>query len=373
MVMSGTVAYHMARSWKGSMRENGFRGIGGLAQALTSGLAKGRGTSIARLRAEWPTIVGPELARNTRPETLIAGRGGRSGTALRLRVSGAAALEVQHMTSQLVERVNAYFGHKAIDDIRLMQGAIARAPLPAARPKPDPETVKQAAKKVTDVKDSELRTALARLGARIAASRRGVLVGALGALFVSDRSRAQAVTEDKALAILPSDHVLGKPDAPNIIIDYFSLTCPHCANFSAAVMPTLRREWIDTGKVKFVYRHFPSDSVATHAAQLAEGAGRQKFFDAVSILFRTQLDWLTTPDPEAEMIKGMAEVGLSPEAAKACFSDDKLLDKVVADVLSGQALKVRATPTVFVNEYNYGNPGSGSPEAISAILRQVGR
>ena len=110
---------------KGSMRENGFRAIGGLAQRLTSGIAKGRGASIARLRAEWTAIVGPDLARITRPEALLSGRGARAGAngagkALRLRVAGAAALEVQHKSGQLVERVNAYFGHKMIDDIRLV-------------------------------------------------------------------------------------------------------------------------------------------------------------------------------------------------------------------------------------------------------------
>ena len=123
------------------MRENGFRAIGGLAQRLTSGIAKGRGASIARLRAEWTAIVGPDLARITRPEALLSGRGARAGAnaagkALRLRVAGAAALEVQHKSGQLVERVNAYFGHKMIDDIRLVQGVIAARPAPKPTPAP---------------------------------------------------------------------------------------------------------------------------------------------------------------------------------------------------------------------------------------------
>src|SRR6516225_9870845 len=110
------------------MRENGFRAVGGLAQRLTSGLAKGRSASIARLRAEWSAVVGADLARLCRPEALTASRGARSskgaskgaGKILRLRVPGAAALEIQHMAGQIVERVNGYFGHKMIDDIRLV-------------------------------------------------------------------------------------------------------------------------------------------------------------------------------------------------------------------------------------------------------------
>jgi hypothetical protein len=354
------------------MRENGFRAIGGLAQQLTSGLAKGRGTSIARLRVDWPAIVGPELARTTRPEALLAGRGARAGKALRLRVSGAAALEVQHMTGQIVERVNGYFGHKAVDDIRLVQGTIAQPPPPRPLRAPDPATMARMEGRVAEVKDPELRAALARLGARIATGRRSVVIGVLGALFFADRPpRAQSMAVDKLLAALPSDHVLGKPNAPNIIIDYFSLTCPHCANFSAAVLPVVKREWIDTGRARFIYRHFPSDSVATHAAQLAEGAGRAKFYDAVSALFRAQVDWLTASDPESEMVKAVGEVGLSVAAARACFADERLLDKVIADVQSGQTLQVKATPTLFINEQNYGSPAGA--EGISAILRQVGR
>src|SRR4029077_18623222 len=94
------------------MRENGFRAIGGLAQRLTSGIAAhrgkgGRGASIARLRTEWTAIVGPDLARITQPEALLAGRGARAGgkgpgKVLRLRVPGASALEIQHKTGQRV-------------------------------------------------------------------------------------------------------------------------------------------------------------------------------------------------------------------------------------------------------------------------------
>src|SRR6185312_2748963 len=116
--------------------------------------------------------------------------------------------------------------------------------------------------------------------------------------------RAQEPTEEqaKALAVQPDDHVLGKTDAPNLIIDYFSLTCPHCANFQTAVLPGLRRDWIDSGKAKFVYRHFPSDSIATHASELAECACSSRFFETMDVLLRTQVDWLTSNDPEGEMV-----------------------------------------------------------------------
>src|SRR5260370_27776593 len=144
------------------MRENGFRAIGGLAQRLTSGMAKGRGTSIARLRAEWSAIVGPELARVSRPEALLAVRG-RSGKALRLRVAGAAAPEIQHKAAQLVERVNGYFGHKIIADIRLLQGAIPAPTAPPPTAAPDPQAAAHAAERAPSAKVPPLPAARARL------------------------------------------------------------------------------------------------------------------------------------------------------------------------------------------------------------------
>jgi protein-disulfide isomerase len=357
------------------MRENGFRAIGGLAQRLASGMAqrrggKSRGASVAQLKAEWSAIVGQELARVSQPEALLAGRGGKAGKALRLRVTGVAALEVQHSSGQVVERVNAYFGHRFIDEIRLVQGAIARAPMPRSLPAPDPQLVQRMAGKVAEVKDPELRAALARLGARIQSSRRGVVLGLLGAFAAARQPRAQGTDTDKLLAVMPGDHVLGKVDAPNIIIDYFSLTCPHCANFHAAVLPQLRREWIDTGRARFVYRHYPSDSIATHASQFAECGGPDRFFTIIGALFSTQVDWLTAPDPEGELVKVAGKAGVT--GVDGCLANDQLLDKIVADVQSGQALKVRATPTLFINEQFYGNPAGGA-DGINAILSQVRR
>jgi len=376
MAMQEGVSYHAA------MREGGFRKVGGLAQKLASGLVQtrsGKGqsaSSITRLRADWGAIVGAEVAHSSQPEALIPGRGGHAGAkVLRLRVSSAAALDIQHMSGLLVERVNAYFGHRRIDDIRLVQGTIARRALTSRRVAPlSPEISARLDEEVArQVQDPDLRAALARLGSRIAATgRRSVLLGALGALLVARRPRAQSEGAAKNLAALPGDHILGKPDAPNIIVDYFSLTCPHCANFNAAVLPTIKREWIDNGSTKLIMRHFPSDSVATHASLLAECAGPDKFYESLDILFRAQVDWLTAEDPESGMTKALGSLGVTVSRAKACFEDDRLLAKIIADVQSGQALRVNSTPSLFINEQFYGMPADGAA-GITSILRQVAR
>ena len=355
------------------MREKGFRAVGGLAQRLTSGLTEkrsakrggGRGTSIARLRVEWSAIVGADLARVTQPDALLAGRG--PGKVMRLKVEGAAALEVQHRGAQIVERLNAYFGHRLIDDIRLVQAPLSHKPPPRVLPRPDAPTMQRIESSAAEVKDPELRAALVRLGARIAASRRGVVLGLLGAAMLPKAPRAQEDI-DKLLDVLPGDHVLGKAEAPNVIIDYFSLTCPHCANFHAAVLPKVKSEWIDTGRARFVYRNFPSDSIATRASLLAE-CGGPRFFETIDVLFKSQVEWLTAPKPEEELLKVMERAGLP---ARDCVSNGRLFDKVVGDVQSGQALGVKFTPTLFINQQKYGNP-EGGVLGIDAILRQVGR
>jgi protein-disulfide isomerase len=363
------------------MRENGFRALGGLAQRLTGSLtekrgpgkggSKGRGTAIARLRVEWTSIVGSDLARVTEPDAMLADRG--SGKMLRLKVEAAMALEIQHRAPQIVERLNAHFGHRLIDDIRLVQTSLAPRPVPPVRPaqpKPDASTLQQFERRAAEVSDPKLRAALVRLGARIASRRdvvRGAGLGLFAVLVRSERSRADDDV-DKLLGVRPGDHVLGKADAPNIIIDYFSLTCPHCANFQVAVLPKVKSEWIDTGRARFVYRHFPSDQVATQASLLAE-CRPVSFFDTVDLLFKSQVDWLTARQPEEALIGVMERAGLP---ARDCLSDSRLFDKVVGDVQSGQALGVKFTPTLFINEQKYGNPEGGSL-GIDAILHQVGR
>lgn len=364
---------------KGSMREKGFRAVGGLAQQLASGLSlKGRkgataaGAPLARLKAEWAAIVGTEIARVSRPDALLASRAGRAvgvGKVLRLRVAGAASLEIQHRANQLVERVNGYFGHRFIDEIRLVQGGIALPPVPRPPPALDPLSAARLTSQVDPVRDPELKAALARLGTRIVASRRNMILGIAGAVLGGRATRAQDLSDDqKLLTVRPSDHVIGREDAPNLIIDYFSLTCPHCANFALAVLPAVRKQFVETGQARFVYRHFPSDSVATHASQLAECAGPGKFFETIELLFHTQVDWLTASDPEAEMVKILGEHGT---AAGDCFANDQLLDKIIDDVQTGQMLNVRQTPTLFINGQNWANPGSA--EAIGKILQESAR
>src|SRR5689334_18125026 len=114
----------------------------------------------------------------------------------------------------------------------------------------------------------------------------GVYLGTRPASSVLAPGAVPASPEIAALlAVQPNDHVLGKPDAPITLLEYASLTCPHCAHFDTEVLPKLKEKWIDTGKVKLIYRDFPLDDAALKAAQLAECSGNERYFAMLDLIF----------------------------------------------------------------------------------------
>lgn len=180
-----------------------------------------------------------------------------------------------------------------------------------------------------------------------------------------------AATPDKAalMAVLPTDHVLGDPKAPVTIIEYASLTCSHCAHFHTQILPDLKKKWIDTGKVKLVYRDFPLDQVAVKAAQIAECAGKDKYFGVLDIIFRGQPQWATGADPVAELAKPLRIAGLGDAEIKACLANDAMMNAVLNDYRSGETLGVNATPTLFIGGQLY--RGSRSVEDIDGVLAKL--
>jgi protein-disulfide isomerase len=160
---------------------------------------------------------------------------------------------------------------------------------------------------------------------------------------------ALPATAQEALKPTPEDHVLGKRDAPITIVEYASLTCPHCATFHNETLPKLKADWIETGKAKLVYRHFPFDRAALGAAQIAECGGEDKFFSFLDVLFRQQQSW-ARGEPLANLTR-LAKLGGIPEAqAQACLQDEKLANKIVAVRLQAEKeLGVNSTPTFFIN------------------------
>jgi protein-disulfide isomerase len=162
---------------------------------------------------------------------------------------------------------------------------------------------------------------------------------------------------DSALAAMVAkpvslpDMALGPANAPVSIVEYSSLTCPHCADFAANVFPMLQSKYIDTGKVRFVSREFPLEIKAVGASMLARCAANgnaQKYFDATAMLFKQQQAVFEHTTETLKSVGG--KFGMSEEAVETCIKDNALLDKIKADQdFAYETLKVDATPTFFIN------------------------
>lgn len=168
-----------------------------------------------------------------------------------------------------------------------------------------------------------------------------------------DGPAAQAIDPaDLATASPLGDMALGVASAPVTIIEYASMTCPHCAAFHRTVFPELKAQYIDTGTVRFVFREFPVDPVAATCAMLARCIAEEdprKYHAAVDGLFATQDTW--TASNTTDQLRGIArQAGLSDDSFNACVADKRLLAGMQQSRDHAfNKLKVDATPTFFVN------------------------
>jgi protein-disulfide isomerase len=147
------------------------------------------------------------------------------------------------------------------------------------------------------------------------------------------------------------DLVMGKADAPITIVEYASQTCGHCGNFHTKVLPDLKKKYIDTGKVKLVYREFPLDNLSAAASMLARCAGGDKTLPLASILYAKQEEWaFTRNNPVPELFKFAKQAGFTQESFDKCLTDQKLLDELTAGrERAAEKFGVSGTPAFFIN------------------------
>jgi protein-disulfide isomerase len=177
---------------------------------------------------------------------------------------------------------------------------------------------------------------------------------------------ANANTES-LLAPTGQDRVLGKIEAPITIVEYASLSCPHCAHFANAVLPKLKEKWIDTGKAKLVLRAFPLDEPALRAEMVARCAPPERYYPLVETLFATQDKWVVAKDWQAALQHIAQLAGVPRTKFEACIADKKLEDQVAQSRLTAaQQLSVNSTPTFFVNGKKY--DGEPTLEAFDKLL-----
>ena len=163
------------------------------------------------------------------------------------------------------------------------------------------------------------------------------------------------------------DESLGAANAPVTIIEYASMTCSHCAHFDELTLPKLKEKYIDTGRVRFIFREFPFDPVAAGAFMLARCAGPGKFFPMIELLFRTQQTW-AVDHPLQPMLATVRQAGFTEDSFKACLANQKVLDGIEwVRARGADKFKIDATPTFFVNGERVN--GAVSFEEMEKVIR----
>jgi protein-disulfide isomerase len=147
------------------------------------------------------------------------------------------------------------------------------------------------------------------------------------------------------------DISLGRTDAPNTIVEYASMTCPHCAQFHTMVLPQLEEKYIDTGQARLILREFPLDGLAMAAFMLARCAGPDRYYPMVNALFETQKTWAAPgTDGKEKLLLIARQAGFSKEKFDQCLADKELFNKIVETRRrANEDFGVDATPSFFVN------------------------
>jgi protein-disulfide isomerase len=153
-----------------------------------------------------------------------------------------------------------------------------------------------------------------------------------------------------AQTIGPDDRTIGPEDAPITIIEYASMTCPHCARFHQDTYPDLKAQWIDNGKARYVFRHFPLDGLALRASALSECMEGERFFGFLDLLFSSQQTWARASDPIATLQDLAKQAGLDEEASGACLSDDVTITRVLTQRKeAADEFDINSTPSFVIN------------------------
>ncbi|MER8991669.1 DsbA family protein [Mesorhizobium sp. M0482] len=176
-------------------------------------------------------------------------------------------------------------------------------------------------------------------------------------------------TVDMAALLKPGalpDMQLGKDDAKITIVEYASMTCPHCAHFAETTFPELKTKYIDTGKARYILREFPFDPSAEAGFMLAR-CSKDNYFPMVDVLFRQQANWVGVNNTKDALLQIAKLAGFTQESFEACLTDQKLLDDVRSVQKRGaDEFKVDSTPTFFINGKTY--KGAMSIAEMSAII-----
>lgn len=164
---------------------------------------------------------------------------------------------------------------------------------------------------------------------------------------------------------------LGPTDAKVTVVEYASMTCGHCAHFTKDVWPEFKKKYVDTNKVRYIFREFPLDNLAAAASMLARCTGQDKAFPLIEVLFEKQNDWaFGEGNPVPRLFEIAKQAGFTQESFDKCLTDQKLLDEITAGrTRASEVFGVSATPTFYVN----GKKLDGAPtmEKFDALIEPL--
>jgi protein-disulfide isomerase len=165
---------------------------------------------------------------------------------------------------------------------------------------------------------------------------------------------------------------LGKPDAPVTLQEFASLTCSHCAEFTVDILPELEKKYIETGKLRYIYRDFPIDGVALKASALAHCMPAEQYYAFINVLSKNQQQWAMGKEPEKTLVQFAKLGGLAEDKAKACLKDSNMLDALVAARNEAQdKYDVNSTPTFIFNEGQDKIVGARKLEEYTVVIDRL--
>lgn len=201
------------------------------------------------------------------------------------------------------------------------------------------------------------KTSASRFGLARRAIVAALCAGAVGAALAlpvaaqQQKGPSEVPVEELMKPVGLPDLALGPADAKVTVVEYASMTCGHCAHFTKDVWPEFKKKYVDTGKVRYIFREFPLDNLAAAASMLARCAGGDKAFPLIEVMFEKQQEWaFGEGNPVPRLFEIAKQAGFTQESFDKCLTDQKLLDDITAGrTRASDVFGVQATPTFYIN------------------------
>ena len=194
---------------------------------------------------------------------------------------------------------------------------------------------------------------------------------ALSAGFVSVELNVNTAEAAVDLESALAPRVLGNPDAPILMAEYFSLSCSHCANFHHGAFKDIKKNWIDTGKLRFEMRDFPLRGPAIYAHALARSVPINAYPGMIDIIFKTQREWAASDDPVGELARIARIAGIGQDAFAEIIQNRPLLEGIVEIAQDGyNRFQINSTPSFVINEGQVLR-GGGDYDRFLSVLNEI--